>query len=89
MPDEKDEKPTAEELASVAPDKPNANDEAKLTVERLIADGQAALGFSSADVAGAFHGVSPNREVSIKSAKERVRKWLRAPDSTSVQDDEE
>lgn len=72
---------TAEDLAAATPPKADEDDE-KLTVERLITDATA-FGFTSADVAGAFHDVSRSREVSIKSAKERVRKWLRAPESKS------
>ena len=70
-------KPTATEVASETPPKAEG-DEPTFTVERLTAEA-GELGLNPADVAGAFHGVSPTREVTVKDAKDRVRTWLRAP----------
>lgn len=79
-----DEKPTAEQVAATTPEKPD-EDQPTLTVERIITDAPA-LGLSSADVAGAYHGVKPSTEVTIADAKARVREWLQAPVKTDNQE---
>lgn len=84
-----EEKPTAAELGNATAPKPEDEEVPTLTVERLLVDGEAALGYSSADVAGAFAGVPPSKEVTIKDAKDRVKKWLAAevaPDPQSEQE---
>lgn len=73
-----EEKPTAAALGDAAAPKPENEEDPTLTVERLITDGDAALGYASADVAGAFAGVPPSKEVTIKDAKQRVKEWLAA-----------
>lgn len=75
------EKPAAEEVAKekvVAPE----GDEASFTVERLLEEPQAlGAGTTAADVAGAFAGVAPSKAVTVKSAKDRVARFLKGAES--------
>jgi hypothetical protein len=79
---DKEEKLTAE---AVTADKPPVAakdaDEPTFRVERLRREPRI-LGYSSHEVAGAFHGVADGREVTLSDAKQHVREWLKAPQAT-------
>lgn len=76
------QKPTSEDIAGEKPDAP-AEDEASFTVERLLgAESYEILGHDGHIVAGAFAGVAPSKEVSLKDARQRVRDWLKAEVTT-------
>lgn len=81
-----EEKPTAADVGEATAPKPENEEDATLTVERLITDGQVALGYNSADVAGAFAGAKPSDEVTIKDAKQRVKEWLSSPEQQDEQE---
>jgi hypothetical protein len=70
---------TAEEVADVKVEPAGDTDEPTFSVERLRREGDVILGFSKAEVAGAYHGAPDSRQVTVKDAKERVRDWLKAP----------
>jgi hypothetical protein len=75
-----DEKPTAEAVASEKPiDQPSTDAQTFALSRLLTSDAEALVGHPAYVVAGAFHGVPDNTEITIKDAKARIRDWLKAP----------
>ena len=76
-----EEKPTAADVGSERKVEAPAEDESSpvFTVEQLTTGSGVPLVGPVHVAAGAFAGVAPSKEVTVKDAKARVKEWLRSP----------
>lgn len=93
QPPKKPDRASATDVSEEKVDKP-AEDDPSFTIERLtrqaadfFPDRIEGVAVDAAVLAGAYAGVKPSTETTLKDAKTRIRQWLRAPVETDPRED--